>query len=306
MILPFTLQQLRIVKAIATEKSFKSAAERLFVSQPSLSKQIKTLEYELGINLFNRTNRKVTLTEAGQLFLKYTDRTLALCEETCRAMEDLKNGEQGNLIIGGSQTIGTYLMPQIIAAFNQKNPQITLNVQVDSTRNIARNIVERQIDIAIVGGDVPIQFKKNLQIEPFAEDELSLIVSNSHPFANRKEKIINKEDLYHLNFITLNTNSTIKNFIDRTLLQNEIQTKNFNIVMQLNSIEAIKTAVGLGLGVAFVSASAIKKELKLKTLVVIKIKNIKINRQLSIVTNPECYKSKAFNDFYYELDNLKQ
>ena len=134
MALPFTLQQLRIVKAIATEKNFKAAAELLFVSQPSLSKQIQALEYSLGVSLFDRTNRKVTLTEAGKIFLQYTDRTLSLCEETCRAMEDLKNGERGNLTVGGSQTIGTYLMQRVLAVFGQKYNQITLNVKVDSTK----------------------------------------------------------------------------------------------------------------------------------------------------------------------------
>ena len=102
MALPFTLQQLRIVKAIATEKNFKAAAELLFVSQPSLSKQIQALEYALGVSLFDRTNRKVTLTEAGEIFLQYANRTLSLCEETCRAMDDLKNGERGNLTVGGT------------------------------------------------------------------------------------------------------------------------------------------------------------------------------------------------------------
>ena len=132
-----------------------------------------------------------------------------------------------------------------------------------------------------------------------------MIIPKSHPFAKRKTKFINKEDLYHLNFITLNTNSTIKKFIDNTLMQNDIETSQFNIVMQLNSIEAIKTAVGLGLGVAFVSASAIEKEVELETVVVIEIENIQINRRLSIITNPDCYKSKAFNYFYKELWNLK-
>nr|YP_009163563.1 probable RuBisCO transcriptional regulator [Triparma laevis]BAS19017.1 probable RuBisCO transcriptional regulator [Triparma laevis] len=305
MSLPFTLQQLRIIKAIAKEQSFKRAADLLFVSQPSLSKQVKILENQLGILLFDRKNRKVTLTESGKLFLQYTDRILSLCEETCRAMDDLKSGERGNLTVGASQTVGTYLMPRVLALFAQNYPQINLTVQVDSTRNITRNIVDRRIDIAVVGGDVPIQFKNHLTIEEFVEDELLLIIPKSHPFALKTNKIINKEDLYHLNYITLNQTSTIRKFIDNTLQANNIETKDFNIVMQLSSIEAIKTAVSLGLGVAFVSASAIEKELALETLEIIKIENIKITRTLSIVTNPECHKSKGFEYFYNELWTLK-
>lgn len=305
MILPFTLQQLRILKAIASEKSFTKAAEILYVSQPSLSKQIKILENRLGICLLNRENNTVSLTEGGKIFLQYAERILALCEESCRALNDVKNGDRGNLIVGASQTIGTYLMPRVLALFAQNYPQININVQVDSTRVIAKKVVNREIDIAVVGGDVPEELKKNLEIENFVEDELILIVPKSHPFSLKKQKTIQKDDLYHLNFITLNSTSTIRKFIDNILIQNNIETKQFNIIMQLNSIEAIKTAVSLGLGAAFVSLSAIEKEIQLETIEIITIENIKITRTLSIISNKDCYRSKALEFFYTELWMLK-
>ena len=305
MILPFTLQQLRILKAVASEKSFTRAAEILFVSQPSLSKQIKILENRLGIVLLNRENNTISLTEGGRVFLQYSERILALCEETCRALNDVKNGDRGNLKVGASQTIGTYLMPRVLALFAQNYPQINIKVQVDSTRIIAKNVVNREIDIAVVGGDVPEELKKNLEIENFVEDELILIVPKSHPFALKKQKKINKDDLYHLNFITLNSTSTIHKFIDNILVQNNIETKQFNIIMQLNSIEGIKTAVSLGLGAAFVSSSAIEKEIELNTVEIITIENIKITRTLSIITNRECYRSKALEFFHNDLWMLK-
>jgi len=305
MILPFTLQQLRILKAVASEKSFTRAAEILYVSQPSLSKQIKILENRLGIVLLNRENSTISLTEGGRVFLQYSERILALCEESCRALNDVKNGDRGNLTVGASQTIGTYLMPRVLALFAQNYPQNNINVQVDSTRVIAKNVVNREIDIAVVGGDVPEELKKNLDIENFVEDELILIVPKSHPFALKKHKKINKDDLYHLNFITLNSTSTIRKFIDNILRQNDIETKQFNIIMQLNSIEGIKTAVSLGLGAAFVSSSAIEKEIKLKTVEIITIENIRITRRLSIITNRQCYRSKALEFFHNELWVLK-
>ena len=305
MTLPFTLQQLRILKIVASEKSFTKAADLLFVSQPSLSKQLKLLENRLGILLINRNNNKLSLTEAGKLFLQYSERILTLCEESCRALIDLQNGDRGNLTVGASQTIGTYLMPRILALFAQNYPQINLKVQVDSTRIITRSVINRDIDIAVVGGNVPESLKKNIEIESFVKDELALIIPKSHPFAIKKKKVIDKEDLYHLNFITLNSNSTIRKFIDNILTQNNIETKQFNIIMQLNSIEAIKTAVSLGLGAAFVSSSAIEKEKELKTIEIVRIENIKITRTLSIITNPNSYRSRAFEFFYNELCTLK-
>jgi DNA-binding transcriptional LysR family regulator len=301
--LPFTLQQLRILKAIAIEQNFTKAASILYISQPSLSKQIKLLEKNLDTILINRERKNISLTESGKIFLQYADRILILCEESCRALIDLKNGNRGNLIVGASQTIGTYLMPRILALFAQNYPQIDLKVQVDSTRAIATSIIKREIDIALVGGEISNELKEKLTIQPFVYDELRLIVSKSHPFA--RKKIIKKEDLYSLDFITLHSNSTIKKFIDNILYQNKIQAKELKTILQLNSIEGIKTAVSLGLGAAFVSSSAIEKEIKLNQLTILEIKHLNINRPLSIISNPECYKSKAFEVFCQELIRLK-
>ena len=301
--LPFTLQQLRILKAVATEKNFTKAAEVLYLSQPSLSKQMKKLEKNLDTLLINRERNRISLTESGKILLQYSERILSLCEESCRALTDLKNGDRGNLSVGASQTIGTYLMPRILALFAQNYPQIDLKVQVNSTRIISKNIINQEIDIAVVGGEISDDLKKNLTIQPFVYDELSLIISKSHPFAKKKK--INKEDLYCLDFITLNPNSSIKKFIDNRLIENKIETKQLKTILQLNSIEGIKTAVSLGLGAAFVSSSAIEKELKLKTIEIIKIENIQINRRLSIISNPNSSKSKAFEFFYNQLMRLK-
>jgi len=194
-------------------------------------------------------------------------------------------------------------MPRVLALFAQNYPQIHLKVQVNSTRLIANHVLNREIDIAVIGGEIPDELKKNLTIKHFVKDELSLIISKAHPFV--KKKIVSKKDLYYLNFITLNSNSTIRKFIDNTLIKNEIDTKRLKIVMQLNSIEGIKTAVSLGLGAAFVSSSAIEKEIELKTIKILRIENLQITRTLSIISNPKSYKSKAFELFYNELYTLK-
>ena len=301
--LPFTLQQLRILKSIITEKSFTKASKVLFLSQPYISKQIKTLEQSLGVNLLYRNSNVVFLTENGHIFLKYSERILTLCEESYRALIDLETGNRGKLIIGASQTIGTYLVPRLLALFARNYPKINVKVQVNSTRLISKLIINRQIDLAIVGGKIPQDLKQNLMINHFIEDDLNLIISNLNPFA--KKKHIKKEELYYLNFITLYSNSTIRKFIDNILKQNKIETNQFNIILQLNSVEAMKTAVSLGLGVAFVSSSAIEKEIRLKNIKILKIKNIKMARTLLIVSNFDYHKTEAFNSFYNELMTLK-
>ena len=186
--LPFTLDQLRILRTIASEGSFSNAAKTLYLSQPALSLQIQNLERQLNVTLFERYNKKTKLTDSGQLLVRYGNRILALCEEAYRAIGDLQNLQTGNLIVGASQTTGTYLMPRLIGLFRQRYPQINVQLQVHSTRRVAWAVANGQIDIAIVGGEIPYELKDILRKIPYAEDELALILPMSHPFS-KFEKI---------------------------------------------------------------------------------------------------------------------
>ena len=297
--LPFTLDQLRILHAISNEGSFKKAAEKLYISQPAVSLQVQNLERQLNTPLFYRDKRKARLTETGKLLIKYCDRILSLCEETCHALDELHTLQYGGLTIGASQTTGTYLMPRLIGIFRNKYPQIAVELQVHSTRKISWGIVNGNIDLAIVGGEIPQELKKNLEVISYAEDELALILPLSHPFSSKE--FIQKEDLYRLRFIALNTQSSIRNVIEHTLILHGIYSNYFKIEMELNSIEAIKNAVNSGLGAAFVSVSAITKELELGMFHWAKIDGVTINRTLSILLNPKRYYSNATQIFKKEI-----
>lgn len=300
--LPFTLDQFRILKAIALEGSFKKAADSLYISQPAVSLQIQALEKQLNIPIFNRTNRKVLFTEEGQTILIYANRVLSLCDEACRAMEDLQNVQGGTLVVGASQTTGTYLMPRLIGLFRQKYPQVSVQLQVHSTRRISWGVANGQINVAVIGGEVPPELKNTLQITTYAEDELALILPTSHPFS--KLASIQKEDLYRLRFIALDKQSTIRKVIDKVLNQNGIDSTRFKVEMELNSVESIKNAVQSGLGASFVSISAISKELELGILHWARIEDITIKRTLSIIINPNKYASKASQKFSSEILTL--
>nr|UEQ12176.1 LysR transcriptional regulator [Batrachospermum sp.] len=300
--LPFTLDQLRILKAIIKEGSFKRAADSLYVSQPAVSLQIQNLEKQLNIPLFERSSKRAILTDAGNLLLRYGGRILALCEETCRALEDLQNLQGGTLVVGASQTTGTYLMPRLIGLFRQRYPQVTVQLQVHSTRLISWSVANGQVDLAVIGGEIPLELKDVLQVTSYAEDELALILPTTHKFS--KMTNIQKEDLYRLRFIALDTQSTIRKVIDKVLNEYDIDSSRFKVEMELSSIEAIKNAVQSGLGAAFVSVSAIAKELELGILHWAKIENVTIKRMLSIIINPNRYKSKAADTFSKEILTL--
>ncbi|AFZ33732.1 transcriptional regulator, LysR family [Stanieria cyanosphaera PCC 7437] len=297
--IPFTLDQLRILKAIAAEGSFKRAADSLYVSQPAVSLQVQNLEKQLNVPLFDRGGRRAQLTEAGHLLLSYGERIIALCQETCRAIEDLQNLQGGTLIVGASQTTGTYLLPRMIGLFRQSYPDVSVQLQVHSTRRTSWGVANGQVDLAIIGGEVPAELHETLKIIPYAEDELALILPVFHPLAQLET--IQKEDLYKLQFITLDSQSTIRKVIDKVLTLYEIDPKRLKIEMELNSIEAIKNAVQSGLGAAFVSTTAIEKELQMNVLHRATIKDVIVRRVLSVIVNPNRYCSKAAEAFSREI-----
>lgn len=293
--LPFTLDQLRILKAIAVEGSFKRAADSLYVSQPAVSLQVQNLERQLNVPLFDRGGRRAQLTEAGHLLLNYGEKILSLCQETCRAVEDLQNLQGGTLIVGASQTTGTYLLPRMIGLFRQKYPDVAVQLHVHSTRRTAWSVVNGQVDMAIIGGEVPSELTESLEMVPYSEDELVLILPVFHPLAKLEK--IHKEDLYKLQFITLDSQSTIRKVIDHVLVKADIDTRRFKIEMELNSIEAIKNAVQAGLGAAFVSNSAIVKELQMGVLHSASVEGVIVRRTLWLIYNPNRYRSKAAEAF---------
>ena len=297
--LPFTLDQLRILKAIAAEGSFKRAADSLYVSQPAVSLQVQNLERQLDVPLFDRGGRRAQLTEAGHLLLNYGEKIISLCQETCRAIEDLQNLQGGTLIIGASQTTGTYLLPRMIGLFRKRYSDVAVQLHVHSTRRTSWSVANGQIDLAIIGGEVPVELQDSLVTVPYAEDELALILPSFHPLA--QAEVVQREDLYKLEFIALDSQSTIRKVIDQVLTRCGVETRRLRIEMELNSIEAIKNAVQSGLGAAFVSVSAIEKELEIELLHRAKLEDMAIRRTLSVIYNPNRYRSKAAEAFSQEI-----
>lgn len=297
--IPFTLDQLRILKAIVQEKSFKKAAESLYISQPAVSFQIQNLERSLNTTLFYRHTRKAQLTDAGKLLSEYAIKILSVCEESYKSIKDLENLKVGNLTIGASQTIGTYLMPTLIGKFREKYPKVSVKLEVHSTRKAAREVAQGSLDLAITGGEIPPELEKFLNVQTFAGDELALILPKSHPLASKD--LLTQKELYKLKFLTLAKDSSYRRVLNNILEKHMIDSTKLTIEMELSSIEAIKNAVESGLGAAFVSISAIKKELKLDTLKQVKIKDLIIKRNLSIIVNNERYRSKATEVFMNEI-----
>ena len=297
--LPFTLDQLRILKAIIKEGSFKKAADSLYVTQPAVSLQIQNLEKQLEITIFDRGGRKAQLTEAGKLLINYCEKILNECQEACKAIEDLNNLQGGSLIVGASQTTGTYLMPRMIGLFRQRYPLVAVQLQIHSTRRTGWSVANGEIDLAIIGGQLPTELDQILEVIPYANDELALVLPVQHPLA--KADRLSKEDLYRISFVTLDTQATTRKVVDQLLINSGLDLQRIKIEMELNSFEAIKNAVQSGLGAAFLPVVSIERELSAGTIHKPIISDLEVKRELKLISNPGRYLSRAADAFIKDI-----
>ncbi len=300
---PFTLQQLRMLKAIATEKNFTKAADVLYLSQPSLSKQIQTLEKNLKVTLLHRDTKKISLTEHGKIMVHYSERILGICEECCRVLTDLKTGERGNLKIGASPMVARYFLPKVLELFIKNYPSIPLKITIQSTSRILQSVQARKMDLGLISGQISERFQKTLGMEELMEDEIRFIVPKSYGLDAKR--ILSKNDLYQFHFISLTAGSKFRECLETSLRQNDIEVHQLKIILEVHSMEALKLAVKLGLGVAFVTSSTLETERKEETIQVLKIEDTNLTQSFLLLKNLQSLNKPAFTFFNRALSTLK-
>jgi len=312
---PFTLNQLRILKAVAMEQNFTKAASKLYLSQPSLSKQIGRLEKNLGICLVKRQANTITLTRNGKLLLRYSNRILALCEESCRILantrkDNYKNHKKG-LWIGFDQTSGIYLCPKILTLFTNRDLYFSLTIVINSTKNIVQQIFAQKLDLTLTNEEVS-EFLNEvtcINMEPYVNNPFYLTLPNSQFFAKRTVDInptSKKVRLSNLTFFTLFRPRIVSVHIIRILQINKIDTNQFKTVIQLNSFEDLKIAVKLGLGLAILPGLAMDTEIKLKWVKIMHIPAEKEEKKLVLLYTFAFTDKIIFKILYDKIVNLKK
>ena len=302
---PFTLHQLRILKAVAMQQSFKKAATFLYLSQPSLSKHIIILETKLGVKLIHRKANRISLTRNGAVLLKYSERILALCEESCRALAKSDTETQKELRIGIPQIFVAYLFPKLLLFCSQMNVQLNLGFLADSTEKIAKQIVRKKLDLALANAEIYefLDDELKMRMEYYMTDQINFIFSSTHPFAKRE--ILHKTDLYTLDYITVTPNTADISYLNKLLRINEIDIYQFKTIIQVDSIKSLKTAVKLGLGAAFISSAAIDKEVDFEMVKVARIQKTTINQKLFLINRLKSTDSGSLKVFTTKLQDLK-
>lgn len=265
--------RLKVFHTVAVHLSFSKAAELLYISQPAVSKNIKDLEIELDIKLFHRTAGTVKLTDAGRIVFTYTDSVLGLERELMFDLGILKQKYSGSLKLGASTTIGQYVLPSILAQFQEKHPDIQLSLLNDNTEKIEKALLKNEIDIAIVEGS-----SKNSLIKyiPFIKDEIVAIVHTSQSLSQRDE--ISIDDLRTIPVVVREEGSGSLAVISDKLKEYGIKLTDMNIVLHLGSTEGIKSYLAHSNTMALISIHAVAKEIANGEFKIIDINNLEINR----------------------------
>lgn len=276
--------RLKVFRTVAEVMSFRKAAEVLHLSQPAVSQQIRALEEEARVRLFDRAGgdghgSQIALTEAGRVLLVYANRAAATMAEAERALAALNHEVTGELRLGASTTVAQYLLPRILGAFLKQYPHVRMSVMSGNTEEIAEAVAEEKVALGIIEGP---PMRRDVKTEPMAPDELVLIVSPAHPWAQRKGAI-SVQDLTTVPLLLRERGSGSRRVVERALKDAGLPLKSLKVAMELDSTEAIISGVEAELGVGFVSRWAVGKVLRLGSVKVVKVAGLRIVREFSFV-----------------------
>ncbi len=268
--------RLRVFRAVAEHLNFRKAAEHLFLTQPAVTLQIKALENELGVRLFDRSAARITLTPQGTILLEYANRVVALLVEAEREIGESAKQVVGEFSLGVSTTIAQYVLPRLLGAFRQEHPRIRFHVHSGNTSEIVAFLLNEKVSVGLIEGPTR---ERGVKAEPFMSDELVLIVP-----ANFRANRVSREQFLSSTLLMREQGSGSRHVVEAALKKAGYRLKNFAQVMDLDSTEAIKSAVEVGLGVGYVSRWAIAKELELGALKIAEVAGVTVERQFLFVS----------------------
>jgi DNA-binding transcriptional LysR family regulator len=268
--------RLKVFRAVAQHLNFHKAAEQLFLTQPAVTLQIKGLESDLGVRLFDRAGGRVSLTRQGSILLTYANKLATVVSEAERELGCKDSKLSGELSLGVSTTIAQYVLARLLSAFLDEYPLIDPTLHSGNTSEVVRLLSDGKISIGLIEGPAR---DRGVRSEPFMEDEL---VPIAPPDTASDE--LSPDDFVKGKLLMREAGSGSRQVVETALKKAGYPLKAFRKVVILDSTEAIKSAVEVSNGTAFVSRWAISKELELGTLKVVEVKGVRATRQFSVIT----------------------
>ncbi|WP_263358114.1 LysR family transcriptional regulator [Acidicapsa ligni] len=275
--------RLKVFRVVARHLNFSRAAEELLLTQPAVTQQIKALEDEYGVPLFDRSGGRIALTAAGSALLPYADKLKELSDEAFDAVTSSIGDNVGKLSLGASQTIGQYILPTLVAGFLKESPRTAVTAVSGNTDEILDMLAAHKIQLAMIEGP---GLRKDFRIEPFMEDQMVLVVPASHEWADTEIRL---DDLRHAPLLMREFGSGSRRIVETALIKAGLKKKEIRATMELDSTEGLLSAVEAGLGITFVSRWAVRNQLTLGTLRLARVSGLQLSRMFSLAypTGPE-------------------
>jgi len=268
--------RLKVFRAVAEHLNFRKAAEHLFLTQPAVTLQIKALENDLGVRLFDRSANRVTLTSQGTILLRFAEKMARLSSEAERTLGSTDGQFSGELSLGVSTTIAQYVLPRLIGAFLNEHPRVHLSLQSGNTEQVVHALLNGKVSIGLIEGPAR---RRGIHTQPFMRDELIPIAP-----ANLGLTHLSASQFLNSTLLMREQGSGSRQVVESALRKAGFKLKSFKSMMNLDSTESIKSAVEAGLGIGFVSRLAVLKELELGAIKVVSIRGLIIARHFSLVT----------------------
>jgi DNA-binding transcriptional LysR family regulator len=270
-------RQLAAFVAVVERKSFSQAAERLGVTQPAVSLQVRSLEKRLGQRLLDRSGRRVEPTEAGLRLYRGAQRLLALEEQLLEDVAEEDETLRGALEIGASTGPGGTVVPVLLCEFQREHPEVVVHLEVSDTQTVVDRVADREIELGVVGA---ARRHRSVEYEPFFRDEVVLVCPPDHRFAGRA---VSLDELRGEPLIVMQEGAGVRQVIEDELREAGTRLRDLDVRLELGLQESVKSAVEAGYGVTFISKTAVEGELAAGTLAEARVEGLEPSREISLV-----------------------
>jgi DNA-binding transcriptional LysR family regulator len=271
-------RQLAAFCAVVERKSFSQAAERLGVTQPAVSLQIRSLEQRLGRQLLDRSGRRVEPTEAGLRLYASAQRLLQAEEQLLEELESDDEGVvTGELELGASTGPGGSVVPVILCEFQELHPDVRVRLSVSDTQTVVARVADRELELGIVGAG---RRHRGVTFEPFFSDEVVLAVPAAHPFAG---KTVTLEQLRGEPLIVMQEGAGVRQVIEDELRKTGTRLRDLDVRLELGLQESVRSAVLAGHGVTFISRLAVGSDLATGLLATARVRGLDPVREIFLV-----------------------
>lgn len=278
----FDFRKLEAFCRVYEQRSFSRAGEVLFLSQPTVSAHVQSLEKEAGVKLLDRMGRTVLPTPAGTVMYRHGVKAFAELEAARNEISRLMGDTAGELVLGASTIPASFLLPDVVVGFVEKYPQVSLRLVVGDSSGIIKSVLDGQVMLGVVGAS---EKHADLEFTPIVDDELILAAAPGQSFISRHKKVYSVDDIADWPWIMREEGSGTRKAFEEGLFEAGIRARDLKTVLEVDSTQAALQYALSGLGVTVTSRLVARKHLERGELEAFKVEGLALERKFYVVHN---------------------